>query len=130
SRGGPSGRRVVLLPAHGAHVRGCDLMSVVICAEHLSKRYDVGRLQSYDTFRDALTRSIAAPFKWLRGGEPTSSNDQTIWALKNVTFDVRHGEIIGIIGRNGSGKSTLLKILSRITEPTAGRAQVRGRVGS
>jgi len=81
------------------------------------------------TFRDALTNAISAPFRKLRfraGGV----SESPFWALKDVTFDVAQGEMVGVIGRNGAGKSTLLKVLSRITEPTTGRAILRGRVAS
>src|SRR5205807_9739904 len=77
--------------------------------------------------RDALARALTAPLKRLRrvGGD-----GETVWALKGISFEVRPGEIVGVIGRNGAGKSTLLKLLSRITEPTDGRAELYGRVGS
>jgi len=107
----------------------------------LSKRYRIGaRQERYYTLRDTLTGVLSAPFRHLRSRvgrlarayRPTSerANDSHIWALKGVSFEVKGGEVIGIIGRNGSGKTTLLKILSRITEPTAGRAEIHGRVGS
>jgi lipopolysaccharide transport system ATP-binding protein len=86
-------------------------------------------------FRDVLTNSLTAPFRRVRGlmsGNAAAAADQseTIWALKDVSFDVRKGDVVGIIGRNGSGKSTLLKVLSRITDPTEGRAEIYGRVGA
>jgi len=104
-----------------------------IRVEHLSKRYQVGELTSkydYITFREALVRAATAPIqrlRMLRGQVPAT---QSIWALKDVSFEVQPGEVVGIIGRNGAGKSTLLKILSQITEPTQGRVEMRGRVAS
>src|SRR2546430_2119154 len=102
-------------------------MKPIIKVEKLSKRYNIGRRQeSYETLRDALAQAARAPLARLRG----RAADPTIWALKDVSFEVNPGEMVGIIGRNGAGKSTLLKILSRITEPTAGRAKLYGRVAS
>jgi lipopolysaccharide transport system ATP-binding protein len=104
-------------------------MSTVIRASGLGKQYEVGRTDAYGTLRDSIARAARAPIDWVRGARRGDSAN-TIWALKDVSFSINHGEIIGVIGRNGSGKSTLLKILSRITEPTTGRAEVRGQVGS
>jgi len=102
--------------------------------ENLSKRYRIGPRESYRALRDVLARALSAPFRHIRSTFQCSnvqgSNDRYIWALKDVSFEVKRGEVVGIIGRNGAGKTTLLKILSRITKPTAGFAEVRGRVGS
>jgi homopolymeric O-antigen transport system ATP-binding protein len=102
-----------------------------IRADNLSKRYRIGAAQHrHRTFREAITDAAAAPLRRPKGAAATPPGDQNIWALKGVSFDVEPGEVIGIIGRNGAGKSTLLKLLSRITRPTAGRAEIRGRVAS
>jgi lipopolysaccharide transport system ATP-binding protein len=101
-------------------------MSVAIEAHELSKRYRIGQMQAaYGTLRDSLAHTAAR----LAGRESESAR-QEIWALRDVSFAVREGEVLGVIGRNGAGKSTLLKILTRITTPTSGRAVIRGRVGS
>jgi lipopolysaccharide transport system ATP-binding protein len=101
-------------------------MPVAIRTEGLSKQYQIGQLRpAYGTLRDSLVHGI----KRLRTGHVHEPRE-TIWALKDVSFEARQGEVIGVIGPNGAGKSTLLKILSRITTPTEGRAEIRGRVGS
>src|SRR5690349_15417170 len=105
------------------------MSDVAIRAEGLSKQYRLGAPERYRTFRDSLTDALSAPFRRLRSGS-TRTSAETIWALKDVSFEVKHGQVMGIIGQNGAGKSTLLKILSRITEPTTGRAEIHGRVGS
>jgi lipopolysaccharide transport system ATP-binding protein len=109
------------------------MSEVAIRVDHLSKLYHIGKKEkSYKMLRESLTHTFQKPFQQLfRKLQPGAhgSND-TIWALKDVSFEVKRGEVVGIIGSNGAGKSTLLKILSRITEPTEGNVEIRGRVGS
>jgi lipopolysaccharide transport system ATP-binding protein len=101
--------------------------STAIRADGLSKEYRIaGGSVVYDTLRDLLTDG----FRNLSGRNGARRGRDTIWALRDVSFEIPQGQIAGIIGRNGAGKSTLLKILSRITEPTEGRAEIHGRVGS
>jgi ABC-type polysaccharide/polyol phosphate transport system ATPase subunit len=101
--------------------------NVAIRVDGLSKLYRIGsRRSGYKTIRESVMDILAAPFR----GLPTNPQSEWIWALQDVSFDVKPGEVVGIIGRNGAGKSTLLKILSRITKPTRGRAEIQGRVGS
>ncbi len=108
------------------------MSQVAICVEGLSKRYRIGQRERYLALRDVLTRSVTFPFRWLLGRRAASNGDSPahIWALKDVSFEIRQGEVVGIIGRNGAGKSTLLKILARVTKPTGGFAEVRGRMGT
>ena len=100
------------------------MTEIAICVDKLSKRYRIGQREPYKTLAGALTNLFRSPFQRRR------SDSQFIWALKDVSFEVKWGEVIGIIGRNGAGKTTLLKILSRITKPTRGYGEVYGRVGS
>src|SRR5947207_13015231 len=107
------------------------MSDVVIRAENLGKRYRIGERERYLALRDVLARTLKAPWRLLgANGSNSNHRPQHIWALKDVSFEVREGEVVGIIGRNGAGKTTLLKILARITEPTEGRVRIRGRVAS
>jgi lipopolysaccharide transport system ATP-binding protein len=103
---------------------------IAIRVRGLGKKYTLGGSQEkYLTFRDAIVNSVKVPIRRLtQMGVDQTMNE--FWALKDVSFDVHKGEIIGIIGRNGAGKSTILKILSRITTPTEGQVDIYGRVGS
>jgi lipopolysaccharide transport system ATP-binding protein len=109
------------------------MTDTAIRVQHLSKQYRIGRPSANQTFREAIVDAIRTPFRAARrlaSGGPLAAHDDTIWALQDVSFQIRRGETVGIIGPNGAGKSTLLKILSRITEPTAGRVEIHGRVAS
>jgi lipopolysaccharide transport system ATP-binding protein len=104
----------------------------IITADNIGKAYRLGqKMDKNATFRDAIVDVIKSPMKKLKAriGEPTGADD-SFWAIRNISFNVNQGEVLGLIGRNGAGKSTLLKVLSRITEPTEGKAILRGRVAS
>ncbi len=105
----------------------------MITAERLGKAYRLGeKLDRNATFRDAIASAVRAPFKRLRQGSSDADAvpSDAFWAIRDISFQVNRGEVLGLVGRNGAGKSTLLKVLARITEPTEGRAVMRGRVAS
>jgi lipopolysaccharide transport system ATP-binding protein len=109
-------------------------MQPAIRIQGLGKRYQLGIARTgYRTLRERLVETALAPFQRVQAvlqGRSTSSSKEHIWAVRDVSFDIMPGEVVGLIGRNGAGKTTLLKLLARITEPTAGRAEVRGRIAS
>ena len=110
-------------------------MSVpIISVRNLGKSYRLGAALSHDTLRDQLTHSFKSLARAFRGGNGTGSDNpndpQEFWALKDVSFDVFPGDVVGVVGRNGAGKSTLLKILSQITEPSTGEICIKGKMAS
>ncbi len=105
-------------------------MKPIIKVENVSKQYRIGSREAAYDLRETIMQTVRAPFRRLNGAGRNGPRHETIWALKEINFEVQPGEILGIIGRNGAGKSTLLKVLSRITEPTTGRIELYGRLGS
>jgi lipopolysaccharide transport system ATP-binding protein len=109
------------------------MSELAIRVENVSKRYRIGVRDTHRTLREALVNATKRPFQRVQALLCASNGrqpEETFWALRDVSFEVKQGEVLGIIGRNGAGKSTLLKLLSRITEPTEGRIEGYGRVGS
>jgi len=104
---------------------------IIISAENVSKRYLIGHNVVDTTLRDRFSRAIRnAGSLFVPGSRASKATKEEFWALKDVSFEVPRGQVLGIVGRNGAGKSTLLKVLSRITEPTSGRVRMRGSVAS
>jgi lipopolysaccharide transport system ATP-binding protein len=102
------------------------MSDVAIAVEGLGKRYRIGSRQRYKSLRE----SLMSPFGRMGRSSSERAAAETLWALKDVSFEVKRGEVVGVIGRNGAGKSTLLRVMSRITEPSEGLVDVYGRVGS
>ncbi len=103
------------------------MSQIAVLVEGLGKCYRLGTDHQFDMLRDLISSGFRSA---LRGGRRRRVRQELFWALRDVSFEVKEGEVLGIIGRNGAGKSTLLKILSRITGPSEGAAEIRGRVGA
>ena len=113
-----------------------SIMTTAISVKNLGKQYKIGAAETkfrYNMLRDVIVDTVSAPVRLAKamiGRSDRRMNQNYVWALKDISFDLEEGKVLGIVGRNGAGKSTLLKILSRVTEPTTGAVTVRGRVGS
>jgi lipopolysaccharide transport system ATP-binding protein len=103
---------------------------ITVHVEKLGKLYRIGEKVAYNTLRDTIMNAVSAAFRRSHSASTTRHPTSTIWALKNISFEVKRGDTLGIIGGNGAGKSTLLRILSRITPPTEGYAEIYGQVGA
>src|SRR4029079_14399732 len=106
---------------------------LAIRCDNLSKHHTIEERQPYRALREVISDGLAAPFRRFRSrtlNEAVPNRSESIWALNDISLEIKRGEAVGIIGRNGAGKSTLLKILSRITKPTSGHVEIKGRVGS
>jgi lipopolysaccharide transport system ATP-binding protein len=109
------------------------MSDVAIRVEGLSKQYRIGAApEKYKMMRDVVAGALTAPLRALRslGRSKADADEQSFWAVRDVSFEIKQGEVVGVIGRNGAGKSTLLKLLARITEPTLGEAEIHGRIGA
>src|SRR5690349_2591786 len=106
------------------------MSDLAIRVEGLGKRYQIARSERRGRYKTLQEDLLALPGRMWSAARGLGNRQETFWALKDISFEVKRGEVLGIIGRNGAGKSTLLKILANITEPSTGRAEIYGRVGS